>query len=121
MAAKKRKRTTKPRAGSELTRARVMSSKFHGSPNHVIELSAGEQHIGKYVVALGVLPEVAYEPLKGSKRSGVRWVHKAGDRGMLRKGSKRRPLLAADPKTGRILIVPMRSPMKFKSDRGIIG
>lgn len=112
-----------PRAkpGSELAKAQRLSQKFHGNPNEVIELSNKERKLPKYVVALGEMPALGYEPRQGSVRANTLYVHESGDRGLLQSKSKNRPVLAADPKTGRPLIIPMKAPVKFSSSKGLVG
>ena len=67
------------------------------------------------------MSELDYEPDRGSKRAGYRWEHQAGDRGPLAPKSKKKPVLAVDPRTRRPVIVPMGSPMKLDPRRGLVG
>lgn len=107
-----------------LKAARREARNFHGpqGAGEVVELAERERTLPKHLVVLGELPEISYEPdARRSKRGGYRYVHQAGDRGFGRRPSKRRPLLAADPKTGRPVIVPAGSPVRFSSKRGLVG
>ncbi len=104
-----------------LTKAQQVSEAFHGNGRNVIELSEQERRLPKYVVALGSVPELVYKPVRGSRRGGVEYIHESGDRGIFAGRSKKRPILAADPRTGRPLIVPMGSGMRLESDRGLVG
>ncbi len=102
-----------------LAAARRLSQKFHGTPTEVIELSERERKLPKYVTALGEMPELAYKPRRGSKRGGVTWEHKSGDIPFA-PDAKTKPVLAADPVTGKPLIVPMRSKMRM-TRFGLLG
>lgn len=106
-----------------LQKAKRLAKRFHGNEEgHVIELAPKErQKPSKYAVVVGDLESVVYHPRKGSKRNGYNWEHKSGDRGMGKRGSKNRPLLAVDPKTNQPIIVMHHSPMKFDSKRGLVG
>lgn len=101
--------------------ARALSEEFHGTPGEVMTLSPGARRLPKYVTILGRLPELRYTPARGSRRAGFTWVHKAGDRGMLARASRRQPLLAVDPRTRRPVVIPGGSPMRFDPKRGLVG
>ena len=75
----------------------------------------------RFVVALGEIPQLSYEPRAHSKRGNTQFIHESGDRGFGKAKSNNRPGLAADPKTGRPLIVPMKSPVKLSGKRGLVG
>lgn len=117
----KRNKRNNPTDAKELAKAKRLSSNFHGTAGEVIELSAKERRLPRYVVALGEMPEVKYEPPTDSKRGQYTYVHRAGDRGFGKKGSNAKPMLAVDPRSGKPIIVPMRSPVKFSSRRGLVG
>ena len=104
-----------------LERARRLSEQFHGTRGEVIELSERERRLPRYVVALGTMPELSYEPDPSSKRSGARWIHQAGDRGLEQPASDKKPILAVDPETKRPIIVAAGSPMRFSSKKGLVG
>lgn len=114
-------RTLTPEERHELEEARSLSTRFHGVEDEVIELDPHERTLPRFAVALGRIPELSYEPSRGSERGGVRWEHEAGDFGPLRKRSRRKPMLAADPRNGRPFIVPMRSPVRFDAELGLLG
>ena len=97
-----------------------MSEAFHGNKRHVLVLSEQERRLPKYVVELGQMPELDYQPTR-SERAGAIYQHTAGDRGFLMPKARGKPLLAADPRNRRPLIVPMRSPVVFDEERGLVG
>jgi hypothetical protein len=122
MATKRKRRNPTSSADKKaLETAKRLSKRFHGKATEIIELSAKERKLPRYLVALGSMPEVRYKPRKGSKRNGFEWVHESGDKGPMQKKAKKAPFLAVDPKTKRPVIVPVGSPMKFSSARGLIG
>jgi anti-sigma28 factor (negative regulator of flagellin synthesis) len=104
-----------------LTRAMALSARFHDTPIEVIELAPHERQLPRYVVALGEIPTITYEPDRHSARGEIIWEHQSGDRGDDAPPGQRRPILAIDPRTGRPLIVPFGSPMTFDPDRGLVG
>ncbi|TAK33508.1 MAG: hypothetical protein EPO21_13105 [Chloroflexota bacterium] len=104
----------------QLEQARALSREFHGIED-VIELDPRERQLPRFLVAMGAMPELEYEPLASSKRGHVRWVHESGDRGPLSKRSRAKPLLTVDPRTRRPVIVPMRSSMVLDPERGLVG
>lgn len=106
---------------NELSAARRLSEEFHGTDSQVIELGQRERQLPRFVVALGKIPELAYQPNAASDKGTDIYVHEAGDRGPFRTRARQKPLLAADPRTRRPLIVPMRSPVVFEADKGLIG
>ncbi len=114
-------RTGKRAGDPELAAARRISERFHGNAGEVIELSERERRLPRYVVALGKMPALEYEPDARSKRGGANWRHESGDRGPLATRSRKKPTLAVDPATGRPVIVPMGSPMKLDPRRGLVG
>jgi hypothetical protein len=92
-----------------------MSTTIHGRPE-VVELSAKERRLPRFLAIMGKATEVSYLPDKGSKKGDgkVEYVHKSGDRGFLRQGSKRKPLLAINPNDRRPVFVANGSPMKLR-------
>ncbi len=118
---KVKRRTNPTKANPELQAARRMSEEFHGTSSEVIALSDKERLLPKYVVALGKMPALEYEPDRKSKQGNYRFVHESGDRGPLAPKSQKKPVLAVDPRTGRPVIVPMGSPMKLDPNRGLVG
>lgn len=108
---------------AELTKAIEMAEAFHGEhgDRQIIELSPSERHLPRFLVALGKVPELEYEPDRGSSRSGYIWQHKAGDRGLLAPRAYQKPVLAADPQSRRPVLVPMRSPMRWEPRAGLVG
>lgn len=92
------------------SRAHQMSQAFHGEPNEV----RGDQ------VVLGTLEEVTYRAPRTSQRAGL-WTHNFGDFGVPFLHSKRRPLLVADARTGRVGIEQAGSPATFVDRAGIVG
>lgn len=120
----KRKASKRRRPNTELARAKRLARKFHGPSGDslVIELSAKERQLPRYVVEMGRMPELAYEPdPKRSTRGGYVYEHKAGDRGLLKPKAKSRPSLCIDPRTKRPVFVPMGSPMRGNGKKGLIG
>lgn len=116
---KPRKRN--PADAKLLAKAKNLSKRFHGR-TEVVELSPKERRgLPKYVLVAGELAEFSYAPSAKSKRGGYSWVHKVQERGMLKKQSKRRPLLVVDPQTRRAAIVTNRSGLKFDAKRGFVG
>lgn len=106
---------------TELAAARRMSRRIHGvGGGDVVELSAAERRLPRFLPVIGTVPELEYQPSDRSKRRGVPFVHRSGDRGRGAKASDRKPILAIDPKTKRPVLLTGRSPMKW-TDRGLIG
>jgi hypothetical protein len=103
-----------------LRQAQKLSMAFHGTDTEVIKLSNKERMLPQYVVALGEVPSLTYEPREGSSRDDGTWTHEAGDRGPGEPKSPNKPMLAINPRTKKPVIVPMRSPMRF-TKRGLIG
>ncbi|MHB1132984.1 MAG: hypothetical protein ACYC4L_11405 [Chloroflexota bacterium] len=121
----KRKSPPKRKASDrELAKAKRLARSFHG-PNGeglVIELSAKERKLPRYVVEMGRMPELIYAPdPRRSSRGGVQYEHESGDRGMFARRAKGKPVLAINPATGRPVFVPMGSPMKANGKKGLIG
>lgn len=87
---------------------------FHGRPFIV-------RRNGKKLVVIGYLEAIEYLAPAGSKRAGVRWRHNIGDNGSGRPKSDERPLLVADPATGRVQILRGRSDLRFDPRRGLVG
>ncbi len=116
-----KRRTNPSRANPELEAARRVSEEFHGTPSEVIQLSEKERRLPRYLVALGSMPTLEYEPDKRSKKGRYRYVHESGDRGPLAPKSKKKPVLAVDPRSGRPVIVPMGSSMRLDPNRGLVG
>lgn len=120
---RKLKKNPMPAKASErkaLRQAQKLSMAFHGTADEVIKLSPKERQLPQYVVALGKVPSLTYEPREGSNRDDAVWTHEAGDRGPGEPKSPNKPMLAINPRTKKPVIVPMRSPMKF-TKRGLIG
>lgn len=116
--AKRRTNPSKPlktaREGHELRAARRMAAQFHGDAGQVVELSPGERKpLPRYVTVVGRMADLTYLPERGSKRADSAWRHRAGDRGMLEAKSGNKPLVVANPVTGRPAIVMDRSPMRL--------
>ena len=109
-----------PAERRDLDAARRMSTQFHGE-ELILDLAPSERQASRFAVALGTMPALEYEPRPGSARSGSIWRHESGDRGDGAKKSRAKPLLAVDARTGRPMIVPMDSPMKLDSRRGLVG
>ncbi len=106
----------------ELNKAKREARVFHGTDvGEVVKIPTKARKLPAYGVVLGSIPELEYEPDAKSQRGKYRWVHQSGDRGFLRKKSKRQPLLVVDPDTGRPFIVPAGSPMRFNDKEGLIG
>lgn len=99
-----------------LEKAERMSEAFHGTPDLVIELDDHERRLPKFLVALGSIPELSYEPRADSARANSIYVHKSGDRGLLEPSSKKKPVLAADPISGKPVIVAMGSGIHMTRD-----
>lgn len=119
-----KRKAPKRKPNTELARAKRLARQFHGPKGEalVIELSAKERQLPRYVVEMGRMPELAYEPDgKRSGRGGYVYEHKAGDRGLLRRKAKGKPVLAVDPLTKRPVFVAMGSPMKANRRKGLIG
>jgi hypothetical protein len=120
----KRKSPKRPAPNPELARAKRLARQFHG-PNGeglVIELTAKERQLPRYVVEMGRIPELVYEPdSKRSLRGGYTYEHASGDRGLLQRKAKGKPILCIDPKTKRPVFVPMGSPMRVSGKRGLVG
>lgn len=108
-------------SGNALERAKKMSEQFHGTDSEVMELSPAERHISQYVVSLGPMPDLDYEPRVNSDRNGWIWTHQSGDRGDLVPKAKGKPVLAVDPVTKRPVLVMYRTGMKFDENRGLVG
>lgn len=108
---------------TSLAEAERIAQEFHGEAGYrqVVELTPRERKLPRFVTALGEMPEVQYEPGRGSKRQEYIWQHKAGDRGFGQQTAPGRPVLAVDPNTRRPVIVAMRSSMKLDSQRGLVG
>jgi hypothetical protein len=105
----------------ELAAATRISERFHGSPR-VLELSAAERRLPRFVALIGDQVEASYAPDQRSKKGGVVWRHRNGDRGALRsmgRGKSVRPKVVALP-NGRVVTLPGRSPQRFDSGRGIV-
>lgn len=110
-----------PTERRELAAATRISSEFHGAPR-VLELSAAERRLPRFVALIGDQVEASYQPDRGSKRGGVIWRHANGDRGPLRstgRGKTVRPQVVALP-NGRVVTLPGRSPQRFDGRRGIV-
>lgn len=106
----------------ELRKAKHQARVFHGTNvGEVVKIPAKARRLPAYGVVLGSIPELEYEPDAKSQRGKYRWVHQSGDRGFLRKKSKRQPLLVVDPNTGRPFIDFSGSPMRFNDKEGLIG
>lgn len=105
-----------------LRKARRASANFHGEQGEVYKLDATERRAPPpVVVALGEVTAIEYKAPGRSQRNGGVWRHATGDRGDNAPRARRRPLLVADPVTGRPYIVPNGSPQKFSSRRGLVG
>lgn len=105
----------------QLEAAQRLSEEFHGDPSHVLELEGHERLLPRFVVEAGKIDEFTYEPGRGSDRGGSLWEHESGDRGVLRRRAKEKPVLAVDPRNRKPVWVPNRSPMKLDPDRGFVG
>ena len=72
---------------------------------------------------IGWIESITYRPDEHSKRGKWDWEHASGDRGLPfgLGNSSERPLLVADPRTGRPAIVMGKSPMKLNPRRGLVG
>jgi hypothetical protein len=106
--------------GAELERAKALSRDFHGDVD-VIELSESERRLPKYLVSLGTIPDLVYEPHKGSRRGYYEYHHEAGDRGIFGKKSRAKPILAMNPENRRPVIVPAGSPVRVNDDGELVG
>ena len=97
------------------------SETFHGGIDDVVSLGPKERQRGRWKTVVGTLEEVAYRVPRNSQRArgGSDYEHEVGDRGTLRPRAKRKPLLVADAKTGKLEIVG--GEMKFDPRRGIVG
>jgi len=101
---------------SHLRKARAKYREFHGiDPDRIIKVDAPD--LPPYLVILGKLLEIDYEPTDPTQKKGQYW-HEFGDYGD-RKG-KFVPLLATDPEGRQLYIVKMRSGFKINK-RGIVG
>lgn len=102
--------------------AQRASRTFHGEPGEVYRLDRTDR-LGPppVVVALGTVEAIEYKPADRSQRGRTTWRHASGDRGDNAPRSRKRPLLVADPQTGRAFIVPNGAPQKFSSKRGLVG
>lgn len=119
-----KRKPAKRAPNTELARAKRLARQFHGPKGDglVIELSAKERKLPRYVVEMGRMPELVYEPdARRSNRAGYQYEHESGDRGLLRRKAKGKPVLCIDPKTKRPVFVAMGSPMKANSRKGLIG
>lgn len=105
-----------------LAEAERIAGEFHGEKGYrqVIELSERERQLPRFLVGLGTMPAIEYEPDRGSSRKDYVWRHESGDLGLGRE-TPGKPVLAVDPTTLRPVIVPMRSSMKLNSQRGLVG
>jgi hypothetical protein len=117
--------TAKPagtrRNADDLATARRASRTFHGAgAGDVIKLTRAGRTLPEYVVPLGRMPELDYKPERG-QRAAWKWRHESGDRGAGKAKSRRQPVLAADPTTGRPIIVGQGSPMRFNRRKGLVG
>lgn len=102
--------------------AKRLSKQFHGTETEVIELSPDERKaLPRFVMAAGDLTEFSYAPDGNSLKGEFEYEHKSGDRGPFETKSRRKPILAVDPKTKRPVIVPAQSPMRLDSKRGFVG
>lgn len=86
----------------------------------MIALSERERRLPKYVVPVGRMPDLEYRPERG-QRAAWRWRHESGDRGRGQPKAGAQPMLAADPTTGRPIIVNQGSPMKWNRRKGLVG
>lgn len=121
-AKKTKPRRRNPGSGSKaLEAAKRLSKRFHGNVQ-VVELNDRERRpLPRYVAVVGELDELTYSPDPRSKRGSVRWRHESGDRGPGRPRARSKPLVVVDPRTKRPAIVAHRSPLRFSSDRGLVG
>lgn len=104
--------TTTLRAQYE--RARTMARRVNGRGD-VLELNDRErQALPRYVVPIGRLAEMVYDPADRSDKAGSLYRHRSGDRGPARPTSGRRPWLVADPRNGQPRIVQAASLMKVE-------
>jgi hypothetical protein len=93
--------------------AQDAAERFHGASGR--GLTKG----GK--VVLGEVESIRYRPAAASRRGGADWVHESGDFGLGPIRSRRRPLLVADPNTGKPQLDMSTSPMRFQPGRGLVG
>ena len=106
----------------QLAAARRLAETFHGPGTcEVIELEPGERKLPRFLAALGEIPALEYEPPADSQRAGAVYRHESGDRGFGQHSSPNRPVLAVAPGSKRPVIVPMRSPVRMDSKRGLVG
>ena len=110
-----------PAERRQLNAAKRLARQFHGEDYEVVELDPDERKLPRFLPVLGRMPTLEYEPSPGSKRAGYVYEHESGDRGFGQKASPNAPLLAADPKTRRPVIVPLRSPVRFSGKVGLVG
>lgn len=104
----------------ELEQAYELSERFHGQDTEVVELSEQERRLPRFAVALGKVPDLAYEPRNGSKRGNATYEHKSGDFGN-GKSSHKKPTLVVDPCTGKPHLITGESPMRMDPDAGLRG
>lgn len=110
-----------PASPALVEKAIEQSREFHGNPNAVVELNPKDREIGPLGVVMGKIEAITYAAPRGSERAGAPWEHATGDRGAWQPSAKNKPLLVADPATGRVHIIQDRSPMTFDPERGLVG
>lgn len=101
--------------------ARAISEAFHGTPDETAVLSDRDRALPREVVVVGEVENIIYKPDRHSQRGGSAWDHEAGDRGLGPFKAKDKPLLVADPSTGRPALVMGKSPMRLNRQLGLVG
>lgn len=104
--------------------AALKAARFHGIPLNEVEGEFMHAPPGspRALVKVGDLASIDYVVTdKKSRRSRVRWTHAAGDHGRGKKKTKPE-VVAADPQTGRKILVSRRGTRAgFSSARGLVG
>ena len=103
-----------------LAAVRAKSRVFHGrGAGTVLRLDARDRRLPAYVLPVGKVVAITYEPPAGSRRAGSLWRHEAGDAGALRR-TPRGTYLVSDGR-GRIQLFQPRNRMRLDPRRGPIG
>jgi hypothetical protein len=86
----------------------------------VVDLRPDERRLPRTGVVVGEVLAIEYAAPPQSRRAGVVWRHETTDLGDGER-SRRRPLLVADPETGRVAILKQSSAFRFDPEKGLVG
>lgn len=93
---------------------------FHGEPGEVKRLSASQRAgLPAEVVVIGEAEAIEYAAPPDSERAGESWRHEFTDRGPFLPRTEKKPLLVADPESGRVDLVG--GDVRFHDDAGLWG